>query len=353
MNAHVPARQVKSAARAVARGVPPLRSLLSERDQWRSRIRAAEARAEKLRAERNAARAELKQTRKLLAEFDKDRPVGTVRQAFPPGHFYSPIPNLDELRGREAEVFDRTRAALPGIDVRADAQLALLPEFASYVAEAPFTDQPEDGRRYGFDNRFFAYGDGLALYCWLRHLKPKRLVEVGSGWSSALTLDVNDLFLDGQLEATFVEPYPERLNSLLRDADRTRARVIAQPLHAVAGDVFDSLGPGDLLFIDSTHVSRVGSDVNRLLLEVIPALPTGVMVHLHDVFWPFEYPADWVFSGRAWNEDYLLRALLAGNDHLRIRWFNDYLRHHHAEAVTAAMPPWARNAGGSIYLEVT
>ncbi|HVE25286.1 MAG TPA: class I SAM-dependent methyltransferase [Sporichthya sp.] len=352
MSAHLPTARVKTGARKVARKVPPLRTLLNERDRWRTRVNDAEAKAEKLRAERNAATAELKSTRKLLADSDRERPMGTVREAFPAGHYYSPIPDLDELRGREGEVFDRSRAGLPGIDVHAEEQLALLPEFASYVAECPFTEQPLDGRRYGFDNRFFAYGDGLALYCWLRHRKPRRLIEVGSGWSSALTLDVNDLFLGGELECTFIEPYPERLNSLLRESDRTRAHVIVKPLHSVGGDVFESLGPGDVLFIDSTHVSRVGSDVNRLLLDVVPSLPSGVLVHIHDVFWPFEYPADWVFAGRAWNEDYLLRALLIGNDRLRIRWFNDYLHHHHADAVTAAMPLWARNPGGSIYLEV-
>ncbi|HUR73693.1 MAG TPA: class I SAM-dependent methyltransferase [Sporichthya sp.] len=349
MSARAPAARV----RAVARRLPPLRGFIAERERLRSQARGAQAKVDKLRAERNAATAELKQTRKLLAAHDKDRPVGTVRQIVPPGHFYSPIPNLDELRGREGEIFDRSVTDLPGIHLRSDEQLALLPEFARYAAEQPFTDQPAEGRRYGFDNVFFSYGDGMALYCWLRHLQPRRLIEVGSGWSSALTLDVNDQFLGGKLECTFIEPHPERLHSLLRDSDRTRAHVLEKPLHTLSPDVFDLLGPGDLLFIDSTHVSRVGSDVNRLLLDVVPSLPPGVLIHIHDVFWPFEYPADWVFSGRAWNENYLLRALLIGNDHLRIRWFNDYLRYHHADAVTAAMPLWARLPGGSIYLEVT
>jgi hypothetical protein len=336
----------------VARRLSPLQALLAERDLLRSQALEAQAKADKLRAERNAATAELKQTRKLLAANDKDRPVGTVRHAFPPGHYYSPVPDLDELRGREGEVFDRTRTELPGIDLGTDQQLALLPEFAAYAAEQPFTHQPADGRRYGFDNRFFSYGDGMALYCWLRHLKPRRLIGVGSGWSSALILDVNDQFLGGELEYTFIEPSSERPHSQLRENDRTRAHVLEKALHTVPRDVFDVLGPGDLLFIDSTHVSRVGSDVNRLLLDVVPSLPSGVFVHVHEVFWPFEYPADWVFAGRAWNENYLLRALLIGNDRLRIRWFNDYLHHHHSDAVTAAMPLWARNPGSSIYLEV-
>ena len=337
----------------MARRVPPVRSLLTDRDRWRTRAADAEARAERLQAERDAATAALETTVQQLAVAQNVAPVGTVREAFPRGHFYSPIPDLGELQGREAEVFDRSRLHVPGIDVRADDQLALLPAFAGYVAEQPFTEQPADGRRYGFDNDFFSFGDGLALYCWLRHLRPRRFIEVGSGWSSALTLDVNDHFLDGTLECTFIEPYPERLHSLLRDTDSGRAQVIQQPLHAVPASVFDALQPRDVLFIDSTHVSRIGSDVNRLLLDVVPTLPPGVIVHIHDVFWPFEYPEEWVFEGRAWNEDYVLRALLVENQHLRIRWFNDYLRQHHAEAVSAAMPLWARQTGASIYLEVT
>lgn len=296
---------------------------------------------------------------RLAADRDKERSkrrklqtkLAAYRHGYPPGHFYSPIPDLAEVRARESVIFDRSVPALPGIDLRSDDQLALLPRFAALYAEQPFADEPSGGLRFGFANDYFGYGDGLALYAMLRHLRPRRLVEVGSGWSSALALDVNDRFLDGQMECTFLEPYPERLHGLLRPEDRDRARIVEKPVQDAGDDLFAALAPGDLLFIDSTHVSRVGSDVNWLFLHVLPSLPAGVHIHVHDIFWPFEYPEAWVYEGRAWNESYLLRALLIDNEKLRITWFNDYLGRFHSDAVEQAMPWWRRNPGGSIYLQ--
>lgn len=321
-------------ARRWALRLPPLAGLVADRDLWRERAQARERELIELRAN---------------SEPQAPESQVTVRQAHPPGHFYSPIPDLDDIASRESQIFDRTRTEVPGIDMRSADQLGLLPGFAAFYEEQPFTEQPADGRRYGFENDFFSYGDGLALYGMLRHLRPRRMIEVGSGWSSALALDVNDLFLDQAMECTFIEPYPDRLLELLRPADHDRVTVLERPLHAVPDSTFADLAAGDLLFIDSTHVSRVGSDVNRLLLDVIPALPAGVMVHVHDVFWPFEYPEQWVYEGRAWNENYLLRALLIDNARLQIVWFNGYLARMHPELVEKAMPLWRRNTGGSIY----
>jgi hypothetical protein len=308
--------------------------LAAERDRLREQVQVARRRAARSRARSQELKAQL----------------ASYQRGYPPGHFYSPIPDLDQVRAREADIFDRSCPDVPGIDLHVRGQLALLPAFAALYAEQPFSDEPADGLRYGFANPYFGYGDGLAFYAMLRHLEPARLVEVGSGWSSALALDVNDRFLDGHMQCTFLEPYPDRLYGLVREGDRGRARIVESPLHEVPDDVFGDLEAGDLLFIDSTHVSRVGSDVNRLFLEVIPALPAGVHIHVHDIFWPFEYPEAWVFEGRAWNENYLLRALLVHNDRLGVTWFNDYLGRFHSDAVEKSMPLWRHNPGGSIYL---
>lgn len=355
-------RNLRSAAgpvaRAIARRVPPLARLRADRDRWRGQARATRSRVEALRAERDQLRAELKRVRPASPATPAGpslavAPGAQVTQEFPPGHYYSPIADLHEVRAREAAIFARSRRELPGIDLRVEEQLGLLPAFAKFYEEMPFSETPTNGLRYGFENRFFAFGDGLALYSMLRHLQPRRVVEVGSGWSSALTLDVNELFFDGAVDCTFIEPYPDRLHELLSDADRERVTIVAEPLHAADRAVFDALEPGDLLFIDSTHVARVGSDVNQLLLEVVPRLPGGVHVHIHDVFWPFEYPRSWVYQGRSWNEDYLLRALLVNSARLQIVWFNDYLAEFHADDVEKALPGWRRNPGGSIYLRTT
>jgi hypothetical protein len=271
---------------------------------------------------------------------------------FPPGHYYSPIVDISDIRTRHDEVFSSPESLL-GIDLRADAQLALLPTLAALCEDHPYQEHPHDDIRYGFENDFFSYGDGLVLHAMLRHLRPPRYVEIGSGWSSALVLDVADKYLNGKISCTFVEPYPERLHSLLAvgDTQSSQIEIIEKPVAGVDPALFTTLTAGDVLFIDSTHVSRCGSDVNSLFFDVLPALEPGVHVHIHDVFYPFEYPSNWVYEGRNWSEDYLLRAYLINNPKVRINWFNSYLSQHHRAAVAAAMPAWDKNPGGSIWLE--
>ncbi|HZM81606.1 MAG TPA: class I SAM-dependent methyltransferase [Candidatus Limnocylindrales bacterium] len=266
---------------------------------------------------------------------------------YPPGHFHSPLPDMAEIRARDEELF-RVPVELPGIDLRPSDQLALLPEFRELLAEMPFRHDSRNGLRYRLANQWFAHGDGVVLYCMLRRLRPRRYIEVGTGWSSALALDVNERFFNGAMEFTFIEPHPQRLRGLLKPDDE--ATLIEAPLFSVPPSVLASLEPGDVLFVDSSHVSRIGSDVNQLLLSVLPTLPTGVHVHIHDIFYPFEYPRRWIYRGRAWNESYLLRALLINNDRLRINWFNSYLGRVHWATVAPALPPWGIDPGSSIWL---
>jgi hypothetical protein len=278
-------------------------------------------------------------------------PIGKVILRYSPGHFYSPIPDLRDIQERDEELFSTHPDALPGIDLRAQEQLALVRDLARFYDEQPFRRKKSKKRRYYFDNPYFSYGDALMLYGMLRHLRPNRLIEVGSGFSSAATLDTNERFLDGELHCTFIEPYPQRLNRLLRGDDHERHQVIEQPVQSVDLSVFDRLGKGDVLFIDSTHVSRIGSDVHRLYFDVVPRLRPGVVVHIHDVFYPFQYPREWVYSGRFWTEAYLLRALLMDNPNLRIMLWNSYLAEKHPQTVGSLLPLWRRNMGGSLWLE--
>jgi hypothetical protein len=118
-------------------------------------------------------------------------------------------------------------------------------------------------------------------------------------------------------------------------------------------DVFESLEKNDILFIDSTHVSRVDSDVNRALFEILPRLKSGVFVHFHDVFFPFEYPRQWVFEGRAWNELYMLRAFLQYNKGFNVVLMNTFMEHFHESFFRENMPLCLKNRGGSIWLEKT
>ena len=266
-----------------------------------------------------------------------------------PGHFGSPIPALNEIRRRDDEIF-AVPDAIPGVHIDAEAQMALIQSFAELYRDQPFGAEPRDGLRYHFENTLFSYGDALVLHCLMRRVRPRQLVEVGSGFSSAVILDTNDRFLGGATTCTFIDPYPQRLRALLRGDDDSRCTIVTQPVQQVSLEVFDRLGEGDILFIDSTHVSKVGSDVNRLVFDVLPRLRPGVLVHFHDVFYPFEYPRAWVYMGRAWNENYLLRAFLMFNADFEVVLFNSYLAHFHLDAVRAVMPLWAERPGGSLWL---
>lgn len=272
---------------------------------------------------------------------------------FRPGSYYSPIPSVRDVR-RRANVLFAPRREFAGIELHDDAQLELMASFAEYYADMPFTPQPSPMLRYHLDNAFFGYGDGVVLYSMLRRHRPPRVLEVGSGFSSALMLDVNERFLDGATTFTFIDPDTSRLDSLLSDADRRAHRIVRTPVQELADDsLFNDLEAGDLLFIDSSHVSKVGSDVNYLLLDVLPALAPGVLVHVHDIFEGFEYPEDWIIGGRSWNEAYLLRALLSGSTDFEVLVFNAHLKAFHRAAVAALLPLWEPKRAGSLWLRRT
>nr|WP_259372700.1 class I SAM-dependent methyltransferase [Schlegelella koreensis] len=184
----------------------------------------------------------------------------------------------------------------------------------------------------------------------MQHVRPRRIIEVGSGHSSAAMLDVDDRFLGSSTEFDFIDPYPERLLGLLRSEDRERCTVHAKPVQDVPLELFDKLEANDILFIDSSHVAKIGSDVVHLLTYVLPRLKRGVLVHVHDIFWPFEYPKMWLMQGRAWNENYMLKAFLQFNDRFRIVFFSSYLAIHHADAIRRHMPRFEKNPAGGIWL---
>jgi predicted O-methyltransferase YrrM len=194
----------------------------------------------------------------------------------------------------------------------------------------------------------FDAADASLLRGMLLHYRPNRITEIGSGFSTAVVLDVAERELP-DLQITCVEPNAGRLQSRLRPGDEQRLRLLEQPLQDLDIDELASrLQSGDFLFIDSTHVVKAGSDVLWLILRVLPALSPGVIIHIHDVHWPFEYPDDWIREGRDWNEVYFVHAFLAYNDHFRILLFGDWLAAEHPEFVTSQN---RGVSGGSLWLE--
>lgn len=284
--------------------------------------------------------------------------VGTPVLAFaPPGHFYSPIPSRDDVARYAVEKFTRGPESLAGIDLNADGQLAMVQALGPLTEDFAFPDEPQEGTRYYAENGGFSPGDATVLAGMIRHFRPRRIVEAGAGYSTAVMLDVADR-LAAPVSIECIEPDPARLLSLLRDGDEAHLTLHETLVQHMPLSFFERLAANDILFIDSSHVLKLGSDVSFLLLDVLPRLAKGVVVHVHDITTPFEYPPHWYDEGRAWNEAPALRAFLAFNRGFEILFFSDYLVRFQHAALAAHMPRALRqpkahehgNASCSIWL---
>jgi predicted O-methyltransferase YrrM len=284
-------------------------------------------------------RAEVEQLRAERAEWARFHP---------PGHFYSPLPSRAEV----AEALERGGFGppFPGVELNEAGQVARLERFAPWYKEVPWPEEATEGWRFYLNNPSYGHFDAIMLYCMLREARPRRVIEVGSGFSSAAMLDLNERFFDGQMQLTFIDPDMTRLKALLRPADAGRVHLIEKKVQDVPLGTFAELGEGDVLFIDSSHVSKIGSDVNRLYLDVLPVLAPGVLIHIHDVAGNLEYPREWFEEGRAWNEQYLLRAFLMYNAAYRIELFTGWLFNTRHEWFKQYMPRCARGGGGMMWL---
>jgi Methyltransferase domain len=268
----------------------------------------------------------------------------------PPGHYYSPIPSYGEVLSRADRIFDIFPDSLPGIDLNEKQQEALFLELTDILKDEDIPLEPDPSWRYCGANGYYGIADGLVLHGMLRWLRPRRIVEVGSGWTSALILDTSDRFLEGDERLAFIEPYPDRLADLLRGTDTDRVRIHEAPVQRVPPEVFSQLGSGDLLFIDSSHVVTIGSDVPYLVGEVLPTLPSGVVVHVHDIFWPFEIPRPWFEEGRLWAEPYIWRAFLTSNADWEIIFFNHWFVNARRSVVRRQLPRMMSGGTGSLWL---
>jgi predicted O-methyltransferase YrrM len=264
----------------------------------------------------------------------------------PPGHFFSPLPGVED--SARAKAWAKVVDGLPGVDLGEEAQLQLFTAIGARLA-----DLPRDGRYIdGPPNRMYPTADATVYSALIRAVNPARIVEVGSGYSSAVALDTADRW-QLPIQFTFIEPYPERLLGLLSNADRERVELRHEVVQDSPSEVFAELAPGDILFIDSSHVAKAGSDVTWLMTRVLPALRAGVWVHVHDIFWPFEYPEAWLDERRGWNEAYFLHAFLVNNSAFRIILFNDWIWQTHGDLVERFLPGTDAGRPGGLWLEKT
>lgn len=271
----------------------------------------------------------------------------------PPGHFYSPIPDIKEVLKQNDRFAPSQIKTCIGVELNESRQLDLLNQLAEYSREWPYNDGEQQNLRYYNPNRFFAPGDAMVLYSIIRQYQPQRVIEIGSGLSSGLMMDVNEMNFAHSIDITLIEPYPTVLHSTLKKDDMEKCTIVEKQVQDVPLDVFQTLSENDILFIDSSHVMKFGSDVNYLYFEVLPSIHKGVLVHIHDIFWPFEYPREWFLDGRAWNEAYLLRAFLQFNNMFEILWFNSFMAHQHADEVKEKLLLSSKETDCSIWLMKT
>jgi predicted O-methyltransferase YrrM len=220
-----------------------------------------------------------------------------------------------------------------------------------------FGKGPGGSTRYYWDNGLYPVRDAMILAGMINQYRPKRIIEVGSGFSTAAMLDTIDRLELRDLDLTSIDLDATTLRSFLRPEDHARVRIIESKVQDVPAATFAELQAGDILLIDSTHVVKTGSDVHYELFSVLPALQPGVIIHFHDIDFPFEYHEKWVFENRwSWNEAYVLRAFLAYNSAFRVIFFTDLFfkqRVELTEAATAGMfdHRWRLTApGGSIWI---
>lgn len=274
------------------------------------------------------------------------RPNENGRLLYWPGHYYSPLLDIATISQQGAVANDGVEYwACVGLDE--DLQRAF---YASLVeGEAiEFTKYPQSERRYYSENGMFRFADAFTLTGMIRKLQPKRIVEVGSGYSSAVILDACQS-MSHDCSLTFIEPDPVRLNRLLSREEIGRLEVIEECVQEVPVSVFERLEAGDILFVDSSHVAKIGSDVTHILLRLLPCLKPGVFVHFHDIFFPHSYPLDWIKKGRAWNESLSLRFFLACNSQFRVEAFNSYAAFQFRDMFEDLLPDFLDQDGGSSF----
>lgn len=238
-----------------------------------------------------------------------------------PNHFYQPIPDTRTLRD---DLWEK-ESELVGVDLNLDTQLHLLrnifPQFSEEYNQFPIepTGVPYE---FYFNNPMFSGTDALVLYCMVRYFRPKRIIEVGSGYSTFVSAQA--ALRNGNTKLICIEPYP---TGVLKQGFPGLTELIPSKVEDVDLGLFSQLEENDLLFLDTSHVVRCGGDVNELYLEVIPRLKKGVIVHSHDIFLPKELPKSWILDlHRFWTEQYLLQAFLIYNYVFEVLFSNAYMR---------------------------
>ncbi len=258
-------------------------------------------------------------------------------------HYYQPLINPKKHLKKSL----REDRNLPGINFNVEEQLEILGKFDynEELLEFPIENTDEaDEEAFYYNNGFYASGDAEYLYNMIRHFKPSKIIEIGSGNSTLMAINAivknkaeNENY---HCEHICVEPYE------MPWLETKDLKIVRKKVEDMDLAFFEQLGPNDILFIDSSHIIRPQGDVLFEYLEIFPVLKSGVIVHIHDIFMPRDYPDEWIYKEhRLWNEQYLLEAFLSLNDQYKIIGATNYLCHHYKEQFSAKCPVFAKQPG--------
>lgn len=263
---------------------------------------------------------------------------GSLGVSVTPSHFYFPVPKLRSFEGKDWS------ACRPcsGLDLQLDRQIERLQnEILPYVSEWTFPECVTDDRhQFHFNNGFFERVDAEVAYSLVRSRKPRRIIEIGSGnttllLSSALAKNTAEGYAG---ELISVEPHPA---PYLKDGFEGLTQLIESPVQNVSEELFRTLRANDILFIDSSHVVSMDSDVLYECLRILPSLAPGVLVHFHDVFTPLDYPRKFVMTNLCfWGEQYLLEAFLSFNSAFHVTWAGSAMQKFHPDILRDSFPGW-------------
>lgn len=262
-------------------------------------------------------------------------------QCYPFNHYESPYLSINEIDGIQDE--DIGSDVLIGVDLNFINQNHFKEIICNkYNLYNQFLNIPY--HRYSIENAWFNKEDALVLMTMMLEFKPKKIIEIGSGFSTCVMLDVNEYCLNNETEITSIEPYPERLLSKIRINEKNY-QLNVNSVQQCDISIFEKLEKNDILFIDSSHVAKSGGDILYEYFKIIPMLQSGVIIHIHDIFFPFTYPKKWLYEGRCYNEAYILHGFLINNNEYEIIYFNNFMHSNLVESIGESF-----ESGGSIWI---
>jgi len=252
-------------------------------------------------------------------------------------HFYVPVPDLADIN---PDAWN-TPSTLAGLDMNEDAAHELMdvilpPFLAEFRARFPIRPT-RDQQGFCLINGSYMAVDAHLLYGLVRHGKPRRIIEIGNGASTIIAVAAADLNrAEGHsVEVISIDPYP---TPAFASGYPGLSELIVKKVQDVPNSLFECLERNDVLFIDSSHVLRLGNDVSHLYLNILPRLNDGVLVHIHDISLPMPYPKVYFDLQLYWNEQYLLQAFLMFNSRFKVIWPGNYMMLKHPRKILAVFP---------------